>query len=407
MKKIQIATLTIAFVLVAVAFISIPVAANPDTRWDTLSAYMKENYDDPSVNGEGGYHLPGTEASRLYPTVGAAHVYYEMGQFDYRPPVVDLVKMKNFTRKLQWKSGGEDYDRYGGFSLFIAGPVTMKNTYYAVKLWKLLTNPNYNDIPGINNLDELNGTSGLIYVNKTQSTEGGFGSNENEAPDIVSTFYALYVMDYMLEASGEAKETWLWNETATLEFILSCREGDAFKLSPTSNIASISATAAGLLALDILGQVNVLTIEERQNLLNWVGARQDMDPSDGIVGGFTESLLTNDTNLLSTYHALEIYTLLGGVPSINMTAAARFIVDCQAADGSWTTVPGLAEGTLFNAGLAFEALRMLDISGTYIDMIYEEDPNNPAQPLIDWRVLFIIVFIIAALVIALVALRMD
>ncbi len=390
--------------LVAVAFISIPVAANPDSRWDTLTAYMTDNHDSAV---EGGYTEPGAEASRLYPTLGAATVYNEMDQLALRPPVIDLVKMKNFTRKLQWRSGGEDYDRYGGFSLFIAGPVSIENSYNAVKLWELLTNPSFDDIPGINDLEVVNTTSGLLYLNKTQSVDGGFGINENEAPNIVSTFHALYVLDYLLEESGVAKETWLWNETATIEWILSCREGDAFKLSPTSSIASVSATAAGLMALDVLGQLTLIPSEERQNILNWVGDLQDDDASEGIVGGFAESLLTNDTNLLSTYHALEIYTLLGGLSNIDSTSAARFIMDCQATDGSWGTVPGLEAGTLFNAGLVFEALRMLDISGTYIDMIYEEDPNNPAAALIDWRLLFVAVFILAALVIALIALRMD
>ncbi|MHA1907634.1 MAG: prenyltransferase/squalene oxidase repeat-containing protein [Candidatus Thorarchaeota archaeon] len=404
MKKVQVATLAIAFVLVAVAFISIPVAANPDTRWDTLSAYMTENYDSAV---EGGFTLPEAEASRLYPTFGAATVYEEMGQLALRPPVIDLVKMKNFTRKLQWKSGGEDYDRYGGFSLFIAGSVGMDNTYYGVKLWQLLTADSYDDIPGINNLELINTTSALLYVNRTQSVDGGFGVNEDEAPNIVSTFHALYVMDYMLENSNEVQETWLWNETATIEWILSCREGDAFKLSPTSNIASVTATAAGLMALDVLGQLNVVPIEDRQAILDWVADLQDEDASDGGVGGFAESVLTNDTNLLSTYHALEIYTLLGGLTNIDSDAAARFILDCQAADGSWATVAGLEVGTLFFAGLALDALRMLDISGTYVDMIYEEDPNNPGEPLVDWRLLFVAVFIVAALVIALIALRMD
>ncbi len=404
MKKVQVATLAITMALVAVAFITIPVAANPDSRWDTLSAFMTETYDSAV---EGGYSIPGAEASRLYPTLGAATVYNELGQLAFRPPVIDMIKMKNFTRKLQWKSGGEDYDRYGGFSLFIAGPVSMENSYNGLKLWELMTNPSFDDIPGINDLKVVNTTSALLYVNKTQSENGGFGVNENEAPNIVSTFHALYVMDIMLEESGEAKETWLWNETATIEWILSCREGDGFKLSPTSSIVSVSATAAGLMALDVLGQLTQITVEERQGILNWIGDLQDENASDGIVGGFAESLLTNDTNLLSTYHALEIYTLLGGLSNIDSDSASRFIIDCQATDGSWGTVPGLETGTLFNAGLAFEALRMLDISGTYIDMIYEEDPNNPAAPLIDWRILFVVVFIIAALVIALIALRLD
>ena len=88
-----------------------------------------------------------------------------------------------------------------------------------------MSDSSYDDIPGINDVESINATSALLYVNKTQSVDGGFGYHEDLPSNMAATFYALYVMDYMLENSDELKETWLWNETATIDWILSCREG--------------------------------------------------------------------------------------------------------------------------------------------------------------------------------------
>jgi len=400
MKKVQVACIAVILALVAVSFVSIPVSA-ATTRWDSLNAFMEENYE----NVEGGYALPDKETARLLPTYGAATIFNEREQLSVRPPVTDLISMRNLTRKFQWKSGGEDYERFGGFSLFIAGPVSMETSYYGIQLWQLLNGND--DIPGFSDVKPINATSALLYVNRTQTTSGGFATNEGQSPNLVSTFHALYILDAMTLMSGESWSTWLLNETATVDFILSCREGNGFKLSPSSNIVSLTATAAGLMALDILSQLSQIPTDEQQDMRNWVISLQDDDASDGIVGGFQESVLTNDTNLLSTFHALEVVAILGGMPSLDASAISQFIVDCQAVNGGWGTVPGLETGTLFYAGMALEALRMLDPSGTYLSMIYEVDPNNPDPILIDWRLVFIVVFIIAALVIALIALRMD
>ena len=400
MKKVQIACTAVILALVAVTFMSIPVSAAP-TRWDSLNAFMEESYD----TVEGGYTVPDSEASRLLPTFGAMTIFSEREQLSFRPPVTDLISVRNLTRKFQWKSGGEDFERYGGFSSFIAGPVSMENSYYGIQLWETLNGND--DIPGFSDVEPINATAALIFINKTQTQSGGFGNYEGEAPNLVSTFYALYIMDAMTVMSGESWSTWLLNETATIEFILSCRHNNGFKLSPTSNIVSLTATAAGIMALDIMSETSQIPTDEQQDMRDWILSLQDTDESDGIVGGFQESDMTNDTNLMSTFHALEALTILGGIPSLNASSASSFIANCQAGNGGWGTVPGLEAGTLFNAGIALKALRMLDPSGTYLSLINEIDPNNPDTVLIDWRLLFVVVFIIAALVIALIALRLD
>ncbi|MDF1538891.1 MAG: prenyltransferase/squalene oxidase repeat-containing protein [Candidatus Thorarchaeota archaeon] len=404
MKKVQIACMAVILALVAVTFISTPVSA-ATTRWDSLNTLMIDTYDNPVSNGEGGYSIPGAEASRLLPTYGAITIFNERELLDDRPPITDLIKVRNFTRKLQWKSGGEEFERYGGFSSNIAGAVNMKNSYYGVKLWQLLDGND--DIPGFSDLDDINATAALVFLNKTQSASGGFGIYEGFSPDLVSTYQALYILDKMTVLSGESWSTWLRNETATIEFILSCREDNGFKLSPSSSIVSLTASAAGLMALDLLSELSQIPTDEQQDMRNLILSLQDTDATDGSVGGFQESVLTNDTNLMSTYHALEAIGVLGGMSSLDASAISQFIADCQAANGGWGIVPDLEAGTLFYAGLALEALRFLHPDGTYLNVINEIDPNNPDTILIDWRILFVVIFIIAALVIALIALRQD
>lgn len=409
MKKVQVVCITIVALLVAMPLVINTASANPSSRWDSLKTYMDNHYDDPvAKNGEGGFTTTGSIVSMLYPTVGAVMVYQEENMLSNRPPVFDLVAAKNFTQKLQWKSGGESYDRWGGFSLYVAGPVSIKNSYWAIQMWETLDQQT--GIPNIESVKSINATSALIYVNKTQSESGGFGATGGAAPDLLSTFYALSVMNAMTDMAQVPLDNWLWNETTTVNWILSCRDGDAFKLSPDSDTPSVSATAAAFLALNEIQKLTVLTPTDQQAIENWMLARQIITPiSDEYVGGFTESVLTNDTNLESTYFALQFLNLIAdGIDSVNASAAADFILNCQAADGAWGLTPGTSTGSLFYAALALQSLKVLDpTNDTYMNMLNQEDPNNLAPPPVDWRLLFVALFIVAALVIALVALRLD
>jgi prenyltransferase beta subunit len=407
MKKVQVVSFAIVALLIAMPLVINTASANPGSRWDSLKTYMDNHYDDPvAKNGEGGFTTTGSTVSYLYPTVGAVMVYQEKDMLSIRPPVFDLVKAKNFTQKLQWKSGGESYDRWGAFSLYIAGPVSIRNTYWATIMWETLDQQT--NIPGMEDVKSINATSALIYVNKTQTESGGFGATGGAAPDLLSTFYALHVLNVMTDMAQVPLDNWLWNMTTTVNWILSCRDGDAFKLSPASDIPSVSATAAALLALNEIQKLSVITPTDQQAIENWVLVRQVLTTtSDEYIGGFTESVLTNDTNLETTYFALQLLNLVGGIDSVNANAAANFILDCQAADGAWGIVPGTDTGSLFYAGLALQSLKVLDPAGSYINLLNQEDPNNPSPPLVDWRLLFIVIFIVAAFVIAILALRRD
>jgi len=401
MKKVQVAGVLIVLALVTVSVYMTPVSANPGTRWDSLYAHITENYD----TTEGAYTPADADAPQLYPTWGAATVLDDRGFFDARPPSVDLVKLLNFTRKLQWKSGGEDFERYGGWSLFIAGPVSIRNSYHGIQLWNMIAEQQ--DVPNLPATEEeFNATAALIYANKTQTESGGFGNAEGSSPDIMSTYYALFVMDAMTEKLGTSIDDWLWNRTKTLDWILSCMDGDAFKLSPSSSISGVTPTAGALLALDILGELEA--VANQGAIGNWIIERQVLNEEyQEFSGGFEEGYMTNDTNLVSTYWALETLQLLGRVGESEINQVADFIFNCQTDDGTWGNVPGMSSGSLYRTGLAFKALNIIDDDGTIMNRIYLEDPNNPSPPLIDWRILFVVVFFIGALIVGLLALRLD
>ncbi|MHA2134821.1 MAG: prenyltransferase/squalene oxidase repeat-containing protein [Candidatus Thorarchaeota archaeon] len=402
MNKVKATGLALALSLMFLSMVAQPATANPGSRLDSLLALMAENFD---AAGERGYSLVGTVASRVEATYPAAFILDELTYMAQRPPYPigpdGIVGMKNFTQKLQWFSGGEDSARYGGISPFIAGEPDMAATFYGIQLWQIMNK--HNDVPGMLDVEDINATSLLFYVNKSQSVDGGFGLTAVRSPDIVSTYMALYVIDAMED------ETTVWtiddillNRTKTVEWILSCREGDAFKLNPASSIPGVTPTAAALKALEILGEIPGL-VSELQDVRNWVLDRQVSEEEGGeFFGGFEEGHLTNDTNIVSTFYAIKALGVLSVIPT-NVTNAARFIADCQAANGGWGNVPGLDVGTLEFAAFAIDSLSKLDS----VNLLYEEDPNNPAGALIDWRVLLVVGFVIVAVIIAFVSLRME
>ncbi|MHA2071770.1 MAG: prenyltransferase/squalene oxidase repeat-containing protein [Candidatus Thorarchaeota archaeon] len=398
MRSIRIAAVTIAIALVVVALVAQPVSANPTTRRQSLRAYIDESYDVV----EGGYTLPGQQASMVDTTFGALSIFDDWDLLGVRPPVINFLKMKNFTQKLHWILVSETAERYGGFGQYIAGPVDQQSAYHGINIFDILSQDMLGDIPNLETV-EFNGTAALFWINQTQTESGGFSSEVGNSPDLVSTFYALNSYEIAIQSSeDDTWEKWLLNSTATVDWILSCRDGDGFKLSPESNIAGVTATAAGVLALTILGE----TIPNHQGIVDWILERQVVSSEYNIfLGGFEESLLTNDTNLASTFWALRALDLLGGLASIDADMASRFIVDCQAADGSFALAPGADTGSLYYASFAVKALSYLGTE--HENLMQEEDPNNPPPPLIDWRWGLIIGIVVIAAVGGLYSVRMD
>lgn len=395
MKYGRIAAIAVVLALVLLSVAAQPAAANPGTRNESLRAYIDEHYDVV----EGGYHLPTSDFSRNEPTFAALAILEHLNILGIRPPFKppeDLIKMIEFTINLQRNETDEEY---GGFGESTFGIVNQYTTYNAVNLFYLLSAQD--DIPGISG-KAINETAVLTWINTTQTTSGGFGSQPGESPDIVSTFYALHTMDAVLGDLPSVVENWLLNVTATIGWIASCREGDGFKLSPTSSIAGVTPTAAALMSLDILNALP--SASDIQSITDWVLARQVESSEGGIlVGGFEESLKSNDTSVAGTYWALEVLDLFGRTESVDGGLAARFILDSQAADGSWGLVPGIEEGRLY---YAYYAVRSLSLLGQ-LDMLGEEDPNSPPPPLFDWKTALIIGIIAVAAVGGFLSIRMD
>jgi prenyltransferase beta subunit len=396
--------LSIVFLVVAIQ----PASANPGTRLDSIILLLSENYDED----EGVYSLYEKEAPRVEPSYGAAVALDILGYYDARPPTYDLVKLTNFTRKIQWESGQESGERYGGFARFIAGFVDIEGSYKAVRIWEITRQ--HMDIPKMDEI-EINKTAALVYVNKTLRKSGGFGYDFESPANLLDTYRALYIMNSMLkliarEAEPDEEivdtwEKWLPNETATVEYIRSCFDEKGFKLSPESNVIGVTPTAAGLLALEILGRTN--EIPEIYNQLDeieqWILDRQKFEsPTSDFDGGFEEGAYTNDTNLRSTYYAIVALNFTNSIDFINYSAAARFVLNCQK-EGGWNPTPGIGTGDLPLIAEAVMCLDLLDMTS----LLYEEDPNNPALVIIDWRGYFIIGFIIVAAVIGYLSMRIE
>ena len=246
MNRSQVVAFTLAFTFILLAVAAQPAAAA--SRYDSLKSYMNGRYD--SVRG--GYSIPGEGIVSLDPTYGAISIMNEVGTIENRPPPISITATMDLIVDLQYLSGQEDEEpSYGGFSDYILGPVTNGGNYRALVIWQILKSQG-----GIPDTEDyaINATANLFWINKTQTDSGGFvisrdALDEGNDPDLLSTAYALMAIR-ILDDNYEEEDAWSWlhNETATVAWIESCRDGDAYKLSPDSQLPSVTATAAAVMA---------------------------------------------------------------------------------------------------------------------------------------------------------------
>ncbi|TFF83758.1 hypothetical protein EU524_01935 [Candidatus Thorarchaeota archaeon] len=396
MKRVRVVTLVLALVVLFAAFSVQPVAAA--SRYDSLRSYMNERWDPV----RGGYSLT-DDVVRVDETYGAIVILDELGILANRPPPVDITKVLNFTTKYQFLSGDQDAPRYGGFMEFLLGPVTAERTHWGMVLWQTLKSQQ--GIPGTDQY-EINETALVHWVNKTQTESGGFSAEPGLYPDIVSTYHALATLEILDTIYGEDLNAWsyLANESLTLGFIEDCRYGNGFMLSPISDREGVTATAAALLALEILDELATYPGLDAVKL--WILDRQVTDtPDPDFLGGFEETTLTEDPNLQTTYWAMKGLDLLQGVEELNETIVQDFILSCQSADGAWALVPGIETGNLVYASYAAECLDYLGNARAILSS--SVDPETGGGFVVDWRALVIVGIIIVALVLALLSIRMD
>jgi prenyltransferase beta subunit len=396
MKRAKVVALTLAFTFVLLAFTAQPVSAA--TRYESLRSYMNSRYD--AVRG--GYSIPGEGIVRINPTYGAVTIMNEAGTIDNRPPPVTITDVMDFMVTHQWTEGQESEPRFGGFMDYLLGPVENGINYRGLVTWEILLDQS--DIPGTENYD-INATADLLWINKTQDVSGGFGFETGASPDLLSTAYALMSYKIIDELyPDENAWDWFYNETGTVAWIESCRDGDAYKLNPDSDRASVTATAAAVLAYDALDRI----IPSAGNIQTWLLARQILDyETPEFIGGFEEGAGTETPNLVSTYFALKALEAFATTTNINVTAAESFILNCQTPDGSFANAPGFSTGSLIYSGYACEVLNMAGFDGTHAILSSSIDPNSPGNTGFEWRTIVIVGIVVVALVLAVFAVRAD
>jgi prenyltransferase beta subunit len=399
MKRVKVIAITLAFTFVLLAFTAQPVAAA--SRYDSLVSYVNSRYD--AVRG--GYSIPGEGVTRIDPTYGAITIMKEVGTIYNRPPPVIVVDVMDFMVKHQWSTGDEDEEpRFGGFMEYLLGPVTNGGNYRGLVTWETLMDQD--DIPGTEDYS-INATANLLWINKTQTTSGGFGFETGAEPDLLSTAYALMsirIIDTMFPL--ENAWNWLANETATVEWIESCQNGNAYTLHPESDTVGVTATAAAVFAYKALNPG--AGVPDAANIQTWLRSRQILDfDVPEFIGGFEEGNGTLEPNLVSTYYGLKALETLTTLSNINSTAAESFILNCQTPDGSFAIIPGFSTGKLLYSGYACEMLSMAVFDGAMSILSSSEDPNSPVASGFEWRTYVIIGIVLVAVVLAVLAVRAD
>jgi prenyltransferase beta subunit len=403
MNKAKVVAFALAFSFILLTAAAQPAAAA--SRYDSLRSYMNERYD--SVMG--GYSVPGEGVVSLDPTYGAISIMNEVGTIENRPPPISITTTMDLIVDLQYLSGRQDLEsRYGGFSDYVLGPVTNGGNYRALVIWQILKSQG-----GIPNTEDyaINATANLLWINKTQTESGGFvisgeALDEGSHPDLLSTAYALMAIR-ILDDNYEEEDAWSWlhNETATVAWIESCRDGNAYKLSPDSQLPSVTATAAAVMAYHALDMSSV--IPNRAGIITWLSNRQVPDgPETELIGGFEEGNGTEASNLLSTYYAISALGILNGLSTINATAAENFVLNCQTSEGSFANSPGFSTGELLYSGYACEILNQINPNGA-MSSLSSVDPFSVEETGFEWRTYFIVGIIVIAVVLAILAVRAD
>ncbi len=404
MKRVKVVAIALAFTFILLAFTAQPVAAA--SRLDSLTSYMVSRYD----TVRGGYSIPGEGVVRIDPTYGAISIMNELGSIRNRPPPVTITLVMDFLVDRQWLSGNEETEpRYGGISEYLLGPVTNGGNYRGLAIWKILQEQS--DIPGTEDYD-INATANLFWINKTQTESGGFALNTeaidaNAGPDLLSTAYALSSIR-LLDTLYPEENAWDWliNETATVEWIESCREGEGYKLGPDDFLPSVTGTAAAVMAYYALDPL--AAIPDATSLRTWLVNRQVMDSEETEYnGGFEEGNGTEVTSLESTYYALSAIEILGGLSSINASAVEDFILNCQTQEGSFANIPESETGKLLYSGYACEILNMAGFDGTLNILSSSVDPFSPGSTGFEWRIYVIIGIVVVAVVLAILGVRAD
>ena len=398
MKRAKVIALTLAFTFVLLAFTAQPVSAA--TRLETLRSYMNSRYD--SVRG--GYSIPGEGIVRINPTYGAITIMNEVGTLDNRPPPVALTDVMDFMVTHQWTEGEEDEPRFGGFMDYLLGPVENGINYRGLVTWELLMEQS--DIPGSEDY-QINATADLLWINKTADVSGGYGFETGAAPDMLSTAYALMSLR-IIDTMYPEENAWDWflNESATVAWIESCKDGVGYKLNPDADRVGVTATAAAVLAYNALYPVT--PVPDTANIQAWLLARQILDYEvPELIGGFEEGEGTESPNLESTYFALRALEVFSTTDTVNATAAVSFVLNCQTAEGSFANVPGFSTGSLLYSGYACEIFGMPGFDGAHSILSSSVDPNSPGVTGFEWRTFVIVGIVIVALVLAVIAVRLD
>ena len=213
---------------------------------------------------------------------------------------------------------------------------------------------------------------------------------------------SIRIIDTLYE--DENAWDWLQNESATIDWIESCKDGSVYMLSPDADRAGVTATAAAVLAYDALDQA----IAAPANIQAWLLDRQILDYElSEFIGGFEEGEDTDAPNLLSTYFAFKALETLATTTSANITAAESFILNCQTPEGSFASAPAFSTGSLLYSGYACEILSMTGFDGALSILSSSVDPHSPDGVGFDWRSYVIVGIVIVALVLAVLGVRSD
>jgi len=194
------------------------------------------------------------------------------------------------------------YQVGGGFSpTNTTNAANMVSTYYIYKIFTIIDEPVENE------------TSHKSWVISCNNTDGGYGGNQTLSSTLITTYFAVYLINEL----GSIND--LADQTKTLNYFKSLFIGDSNSLDHYGGFLPDLFAETPLLSSTLFCVEGLRLIDENElnkiAISNWVLKHQNF--LDGGFGDFTEGVDSRLSSISTSYYAFKILQILGSLDLLN------------------------------------------------------------------------------------------
>ncbi len=188
---------------------------------------------------------------------------------------------------------------------------------------------NERDIEGsFSFLNKIDKTEHINWLKSLQGLDGGFSQIQGQASHITYTDFAVKAL---IELGGLDQI----DKNELIKFVLSCQHSNGGFGHLSNQQPQAQLTYYGIMLLNELNALNRID-KQKQKHINWLKSLQRLD------GGFWKGTGTAQSNIDSTYFAVNALIELGGldkIDKIDKNKLIKFVLSCQHPNGGFGHLP--------------------------------------------------------------------